>query len=199
MAWPQSRYIRMGINMNKQLLTIAFVLLACVSFAQSNYHSPYDPGAVRKTDQALRLDTTNASISNNLDVAGDVGAATVNGVVPLTINTVATITVDSQVGVVTSATGTATYAIHGKLMFISVTSKVTDSGTGSGFLRLWLPGSKTASARSFLSAYDIGNGKAAIAYVNTSGGIIYVIQPDYTTTLVANGAEVVVTGWIPIN
>jgi hypothetical protein len=33
---------------------------------------------------ALRLDTTNASISNNLDVAGDVGAATVNGVAPLT-------------------------------------------------------------------------------------------------------------------
>lgn len=64
--------------MNKKLLTIAFVLLACVSFAQSNYHTPYDPGAVRKTDQALRLDTTNASISNNLDVAGDVGAAKVS-------------------------------------------------------------------------------------------------------------------------
>jgi hypothetical protein len=33
---------------------------------------------------ALRLDTTNASISNNLDVAGNVGAATLNGVTPLT-------------------------------------------------------------------------------------------------------------------
>jgi hypothetical protein len=94
--------------MNKQLLTIAFVLLACVSFAQSNYHTPYDPGAARNTLSnvapatgraalglgtistkaatdyvatsalALRLDTTNASISNNLDVAGDVGAAKVS-------------------------------------------------------------------------------------------------------------------------
>jgi len=97
----------MGINM-KKLLTIVLVLLACVSFAQSNYHTPYDPGAARNTlsnvtpatgraalglgtmavatstdyvatsSLAERLDTTNASISNNLDVAGDVGAAKVS-------------------------------------------------------------------------------------------------------------------------
>lgn len=81
MAWPQSRFTRTVINMKKLILLL--VLLTTASYG-ADYHTPYDPGAVRKTDQALRLDTTNASISNNLDVAGNVGAATVNGVAPLT-------------------------------------------------------------------------------------------------------------------
>jgi hypothetical protein len=83
----------------KKLFTLLLVLIACSVSAIDM--GPYDPGAARKSDLgtistkadtdyvatsalALRLDTTNASISNNLDVAGDVGAATVNGVAPLT-------------------------------------------------------------------------------------------------------------------
>jgi hypothetical protein len=58
-------------------LIFLLVLLTTASYG-ADYHSPYDPGAVRKTDQALRLDTTNASISENLDVVGNVGAAKVS-------------------------------------------------------------------------------------------------------------------------
>jgi hypothetical protein len=96
----------------KKLFTLLLVLITCSVSAIDM--GPYDPGAARdslsnvtpatgrtalglgtmavatSTDYvatsalALRLDTTNASISNNLDVAGNVGAATVNGVAPLT-------------------------------------------------------------------------------------------------------------------
>jgi hypothetical protein len=83
----------------KKLFTLLLVLMACSVSAIDM--GPYDPGAARKSDLgtistkadtdyvatsalALRLDTTNASISENLDVAGNVGAATVNGVAPLT-------------------------------------------------------------------------------------------------------------------
>jgi hypothetical protein len=94
-------------------LIFLLVLLTTASYG-ADYHTPYDPGAARNTLSnvtpatgraalglgtmavatstdyvatsalALRLDTTNASISENLDVTGDVGAATVNGVAPLT-------------------------------------------------------------------------------------------------------------------
>jgi hypothetical protein len=77
----------------KKLLTLLLVLIACSVSAIDM--GPYDTGAARKSDLgtmaaeaatdyvatsalALRLDTTNASISNNLDVAGDVGAAKVS-------------------------------------------------------------------------------------------------------------------------
>lgn len=94
-------------------LILLLVLLTTASFG-ADYHSPYDPGAARSdlnnvtpatgraalelgtmavataTDYvatsslAARVDTINASFTGDIDVAGDVGAATVNGVAPLT-------------------------------------------------------------------------------------------------------------------
>lgn len=61
------------------------LLLVTVASAMGATHStPFDPGAVRKTDQAARVDTINASFTGDIDVTGDVGATTVNGVAPLT-------------------------------------------------------------------------------------------------------------------
>jgi hypothetical protein len=81
-----------GGNM-KKLLTLLLVLIACSVSAIDM--GPYDTGAARKSDLDLKLNldgtnapTTiqliNASFSGDIDVAGNVGAATVNGVAPLT-------------------------------------------------------------------------------------------------------------------
>lgn len=74
------------MNKNTRLIVIVVFLwaLAAVAFGQANQWGPFDPGAVRKTDQAARVDTINASFTGDIDVTGDVGAATVNGVAPLT-------------------------------------------------------------------------------------------------------------------
>lgn len=58
-------------------LILLLVLLTTTSFG-ADFHSPFDPGAVRKTDQAARVDTINASFTGDIDVSGDVGAAKVS-------------------------------------------------------------------------------------------------------------------------
>lgn len=81
----------------RKLLILLLVLWASTVCAQVQVSSPFDPGAARKdfsnVSRAvglsalgldLRLDTVNASFTGDIDVTGDVGAATVNGVAPLT-------------------------------------------------------------------------------------------------------------------
>jgi len=68
------------MNNNTRLAIIVVFLwaLTAVAFGQANQWGPYDPGAVRKTDQAARVDTINASFTGSIDVTGNVGAAKVS-------------------------------------------------------------------------------------------------------------------------
>ena len=62
------------MNKNTRLIVIVFSIwaLTAAAFGQANQRGPYDPGAVRKTDQAARVDTINASFTGDIGVAGRV-------------------------------------------------------------------------------------------------------------------------------
>lgn len=62
------------MNKNTRLIVIVVFLwaLTAVAFGQANQWGPFDPGAVRKTDQAARVDTINASFTGDIYVTGDV-------------------------------------------------------------------------------------------------------------------------------
>lgn len=104
----------MNKNTRLIVIVFSIWVLTAVAFGQANQWGPYDPGAARNdlsnvtpatgraalelgtmavataTDYvatsslAARVDTINASFTGSIDVTGDVGAATINGVAPLT-------------------------------------------------------------------------------------------------------------------
>lgn len=203
----------------KKLFTLLLVLIACSVSAIDM--GPYDPGAARKSDLgtistkaatdyvatsalALRLDTTNASISENLDVAGNVGAATVNGVAPLT----AAEKTQALVGSTTVDFAAASLRFNTNAFVSQPVAYVTDAATtiatftfqaySGGVVKLWLYGVKAnTDSVNTLSEYriDSGNGALTITPVvsDTWGGhnatvdVALTAADGYTCNLVLTG------------
>jgi hypothetical protein len=168
--------------MNKKLLTIAFVLLACVSFAQSNYHTPYDPGAARNTLSnvtpatgraalglgtmavatstdyvatsalALRLDTTNASFSGDIGVTGRSQLTTVDILDTLSHHT------------------PLTTGVRQRRDLIAAIFPTTASGTATAALSIDIPDVGTSRAGAYTFRFTGFAGNNAISNVSTQNG-----------------------------
>lgn len=144
------------------------------------------------TDYAL----VNGSATQNF-AADNLAASTINSLPPLSVfyTDVATLTAES--GTITSAVGSITWAIHSKILYINAHITITDAGTGIGALQITIPSGLSAKRYVSLAVADVGLGGSGIAFAAPAGTTIFVRKYEWST-LIANNAQLVVSGWIEV-
>jgi len=125
-----------------------------------------DTDYVATSALALRLDTVNASFTGDIDVVGDVGAATVNGVAPLT-----------AAEKTQALVGSTTVDFQARTLTTSAISAPTGGGSGYwggtsggiGFARVTLPAGGIASISTILDTIGVPTGALQRGRITITG------------------------------
>jgi hypothetical protein len=109
-------------------------------------------------------------------------------------------TITSGGGAFTTTTvNSAAYRINGKMLHINADISLNSVGTATGTVGISLPSGLTAKRSTIISGREIAiNGSSLATLVGAGGSVITCLKYDGVTTIIANGAEIVLSGTIEL-